>query len=117
MGRKHCGKRRNCSLQAISLFPTVFSKFCFPGRQTVSLCGNGLNTCQIFLLLSEHYPGLCMHPESWHQEQLPATKIVKCHKPFTSKQYFRLVETFWENVYQYFPLYPKCFQKASLSEL
>ena len=24
-GRKHCGKRRNCSLQAISPFPTVFS--------------------------------------------------------------------------------------------
>ena len=26
MDRKHCGKRRNCSLRAISLFPTVFSK-------------------------------------------------------------------------------------------
>ena len=26
MGRKHCGKTRNCSLRAISLFPTVFSK-------------------------------------------------------------------------------------------
>ena len=25
-GQKHCGKRRNCSLQAISPFPTVFSK-------------------------------------------------------------------------------------------
>ena len=24
-GREHCGKRRNCSLQAISPFPTVFS--------------------------------------------------------------------------------------------
>ena len=23
--RKHCGKRRNCSLRAISPFPTVFS--------------------------------------------------------------------------------------------
>ena len=30
-GRKHCGKRRNCSLRAISPFPTVFSKACFPG--------------------------------------------------------------------------------------
>ena len=29
-GRKHCGKRRNCSLRAISPFPTVFSKGCFP---------------------------------------------------------------------------------------
>ena len=26
MVRKHCGKRRNCSLRAISPFPTVFSK-------------------------------------------------------------------------------------------
>ena len=26
MGRKNCGKRRNCSLRAISPFPTVFSK-------------------------------------------------------------------------------------------
>ena len=26
MGRKHCGKSRNCSLRAISPFPTVFSK-------------------------------------------------------------------------------------------
>ena len=30
MGRKHCGKRRNCSLRAISSFPTVFSKGLFP---------------------------------------------------------------------------------------
>ena len=27
---KHCGKRRNCSLRAISPFPTVFSKGLFP---------------------------------------------------------------------------------------
>ena len=30
MGRKHCEKRRNCSLRAISPFPTVFSKGLFP---------------------------------------------------------------------------------------
>ena len=29
-GRKHCWKRRNCSLRAISPFPTVFSKGLFP---------------------------------------------------------------------------------------
>ena len=29
-GRKHCGKRRNCSLRAISPFPIVFSKGLFP---------------------------------------------------------------------------------------
>ena len=31
-GRKHCGKRRNCLLQAISPFPTVFSKGLLPRR-------------------------------------------------------------------------------------
>ena len=30
MGRKHSGKNRNCSLRAISPFPTVFSKGLFP---------------------------------------------------------------------------------------
>ena len=30
MGRKHCGKRKNCSLRAISPFRTVFSKGLFP---------------------------------------------------------------------------------------
>ena len=25
-GRKHCGKTRNCSLRALSPFPTVFTK-------------------------------------------------------------------------------------------
>ena len=29
-GEKHCGKRRNCSLRAISPFPTVFSRGLFP---------------------------------------------------------------------------------------
>ena len=29
-GRKHCEKRRNCSLRAISPFPAVFSKGLFP---------------------------------------------------------------------------------------
>ena len=29
-GRKHCRKRRNCSLRAISPFPTAFSKGFFP---------------------------------------------------------------------------------------
>ena len=29
-GRKPCWKRRNCSLRAVSPFPTVFSKGLFP---------------------------------------------------------------------------------------
>ena len=42
MGRKHCGKRRTCSLRAIYPFPTGFQKVFFPGASKVSLCGNGL---------------------------------------------------------------------------
>ena len=42
MGRKHCGKRRNCSLRAIPPFPSVFKRLVSQGRQKVSLCGNGL---------------------------------------------------------------------------
>ena len=30
MGRKHCGKRRNCLLRAVSPFPIVFSEGLFP---------------------------------------------------------------------------------------
>ena len=41
MGRKHCGKRRNCLLREISPFPTVFSKGLFPRAQKLSLCGSG----------------------------------------------------------------------------
>ena len=49
-GRKHCGKRRNCSLQAISSFPTVFTKGLFPrGVKKVSLCGNGLK-CRLYFV-------------------------------------------------------------------
>ena len=29
IGRKHCGKRINCSLRAISPFPTVLSKYLY----------------------------------------------------------------------------------------
>ena len=40
-GRKHCGEWRNCSLRAISPFPTVFSKDlnCLQTRQNQGLFG------------------------------------------------------------------------------
>ena len=42
-GRKHCGKTRNCSLQAISPFShIVFKRLVSQVPQKVSLCGNGL---------------------------------------------------------------------------
>ena len=42
--KKHCGKRRNCSMQAISPIPTVFSKdlFCRTHKNK-DLFGKGLN--------------------------------------------------------------------------
>ena len=43
MGRKHCGKRRNCSLRAISPFPTVFSRLLLQTHKNQDLFGKGLN--------------------------------------------------------------------------
>ena len=40
-GRKHCEKRRNCLLQAISPFLTMFSNISLV-CQNAALCGNGL---------------------------------------------------------------------------
>ena len=43
MGGKHCGKRGNSSLRAISPFyHGVFKRLVSQGRQKVSLCGNGI---------------------------------------------------------------------------
>ena len=43
MGRKHCGKRRNCSFRAISRFPTVFSiDWCCMTHKNQGLFGKGL---------------------------------------------------------------------------
>ena len=40
--RKHCGKRRNCLLQAISPFPTVFSRLVLQTCKKQVLFGKGL---------------------------------------------------------------------------
>ena len=42
MGRKHCGKRRNCSLQAISIFPSVFKWFAMQTPKNQGLFRKGL---------------------------------------------------------------------------
>ena len=39
MSRKHCGKKRNCSLRAISSFPTMFSKCCLLLMVKMSIYG------------------------------------------------------------------------------
>ena len=42
-GRKHCRKRRNCSLREISPIPTVFSKACFPGSSNGAIVWKWVN--------------------------------------------------------------------------
>ena len=46
MGRKHRGKRRNCSLRAISPFPTVFSKDLYCRHKKPGLVWERVNGCQ-----------------------------------------------------------------------
>ena len=41
-GRKHCGKRSNCSLRAISPFPTVFKKKVYYVHEKIKKKGGGL---------------------------------------------------------------------------
>ena len=50
IGRKHCGRRRNCSLRAISPFPSVFSKDWYNKHVKTRAClGKGKGTCTFFL--------------------------------------------------------------------
>ena len=51
MGREHCGRRRKCSLRAISPFPTVFSKACFPGALKGVIVWEGINSLPIKKIL------------------------------------------------------------------
>ena len=45
MGRKHCGKRRNCSIRVISPFPTDFSKdMQYRHIKTRAVLGKGYTT-------------------------------------------------------------------------
>ena len=55
MDRKHCGKRRNCSLRAISLFPSVF-KSCFPGASKCVIVWEWIKRWEIFPCHGEGYP-------------------------------------------------------------
>ena len=46
-GRKHCGKRRNCSLRAISPCPTVFSKGLFPRASKGTIVWEWVKACAV----------------------------------------------------------------------
>ena len=69
-GRKHCGKRRNCSLQAKRLVSQ--------GDQKVSLCGNGLSAskcvmCSSGLKLAKRF-GPCQPAPAVYWKQAPAVQ-------------------------------------------
>ena len=49
MFRKHCGQRRNCSLQAISPVTTVFSTDVLQIHKTQGLFGKELIMCKYFI--------------------------------------------------------------------
>ena len=54
MGRKHCGKRKNCSLRAIYPFPKVFSKgLCWRHVKTRACLGKGLMEVFVYHFHSE----------------------------------------------------------------
>ena len=83
MGRKHCGKKRNCSLRAISPFPSVFKRLVSQGCQKVPLCGNGLFIIHNYVCLSisaddnfkfdENSRKLSKWVENWKKEKLLVT--------------------------------------------
>ena len=54
--RKHCVKRRNCLLQAISPFLTIFHNYISLVHQNVALCGNGLNLLYCKGLYRQQWP-------------------------------------------------------------
>ena len=115
---ENTGKRRNCSLQAISLFPTVFFKrLVSQGRQKVSLCGNGLNlsqmspgfnvsVVQVFLALSQ----------TTNFKLFQIERVCRWHFKFDEYggKFSKLVENTVRKGeiahYEQFLLFPQCFQ-------
>ena len=64
MGRKHCGKRRNCSLRAISPFPAVFLKDLYCRHVKTRAClGKGSDTNCIENIVGK---GEIAHFEQFH---------------------------------------------------
>ena len=106
MGRKHCRKRRICSLRAISHFPTVFSKHLYcrhvkPGLVWERVYGD------VISLPDDKILGL---------PKFKACADDKLNVTYNIKVVFRRIENIVgkeENVsYQHFLLFPQCFQNT-----
>ena len=87
MGRKHCGKRRNCSLQAISPIPTVFSKNLYCRRVKTRAClekvKNWVKMSEDVSLSADLYVRMC-YMKNYRQE---LSRLVHIN-PFPKKPWF-----------------------------
>ena len=93
MVKKHSGKRRNCSLRAISPFSTVFSEDLSCRKVKTKAClGKGLDRVNLKatqLLVSQGFS----QSEVCHQNQ-EYTPSVRIHQPFL-KMFFVLFSRFF----------------------
>ena len=78
MGRKHCGKRRNCSLRAISPFPTVFSKDFYYRLVKKGLVWERVNVHVLSKFLSDNHAYKSCHVSTWVRIHQPFVKNVLC---------------------------------------
>ena len=106
MGRKHCGKRRNCSLRAISPFPTAFSKGLLP-RGVKRCCCVGMF---FSLTLSQTTNFRRLKKPERLKLQTTISNLMK------TAEFFKWVENAVGKGeiarYEQFLLFPQCFQKT-----
>ena len=102
-GRKHCGKRRNCLLRAISPFPTVFSKGLFPRGVKRCLCVGMVSFVTIFVQLYSHINDL-EKKSSWKRGKI--RKWYTAFSPFPTIPFPKTISIFQS---QFFVIF-KCFE-------
>ena len=78
-GRKHCGNRRNCSLRAISPFPTVFSKELYCRHVKTRAClGQGYVTCITGLSSEPVVAQALIKSVCWKEKDREGCRYGKC---------------------------------------
>ena len=103
-GRKLCGKRRNCSLRAISPFPTVFFKrLVQQTRKTQGIFGKGLN--HLFMEYGSFLAIISPYLHLQNKQLQPIIGIGSCIYMLSSFLYeldlycFRFVSIFFMSVF------------------
>ena len=87
MGRKHCGKRRNCSLRAISPYPSVFKRPVLQTHKTDSLFGKELKT-----LRKETFENIVGKEENAGNQHF---LLFLCFLPFPKQISTFVIHLFW----------------------